>query len=128
MFCIQEKETHFDKDPLDTESQSELSDDEPSAKRLKLNSSLNSSLNLQVYQIPANYSYGTPKSLSIYPSSPALPKFVNNPLNLANPLALANEANNIVKNLQTRFSLPAKLSITPVQKNPHVTESGEIIR
>ncbi|KOB69919.1 Alanine--tRNA ligase, cytoplasmic [Operophtera brumata] len=112
--------TYLHKDYIDCQTDSD-EPDEPAAKRLKINS-----LNLQVYQIPA---FNTPKSLSIFPSSPVLPKFVNNPLNLANPLALASEANNIVKNLQTRFSLPAKLSITPVQaKNPFLTETGEVIR
>ncbi|CAG9789867.1 unnamed protein product [Diatraea saccharalis] len=136
MFCIQETESphtdpfsNNDQDPLSNPNQSESSDDEPSAKRLK--TSFNSpSLNLKVYQIPA---FNTPQSLSIFPTAPttSLPKFVNNPLNLANPLALNNSivknANNIVKNLQSRYSLPAKLTITPVQ-TPNKTETGEVVR
>ncbi|XP_053623321.1 uncharacterized protein LOC128682562 [Plodia interpunctella] len=129
MFCVQESDSHADpfsndKDPLST-NQSESSDEEPSAKRLKTYTS--PSLNLKVYQIPA---YSTPKSLSIFPVSPStqLPKFVNNPLNLANPLALAtNNTNNVVKSLHSRYSLPAKLTITPVQ-TPAKTEIGEIVR
>lgn len=129
MFCVQEnKSPHSDpfrnseKDPLNT--QSESSDDEPNAKRLKFTSP---DLSLKVYQIPT---FNTPKSLSIYPTtaSSTLPKFVNNPLNLANPLAFATsslQSNNIVKNLQSRYSLPAKLSITPVTKS---VCDGEIVR
>ncbi|XP_041968774.1 uncharacterized protein LOC121725748 [Aricia agestis] len=125
MFCIQEAEpphsnSLMEKDPLCT-AQSESSDDEPNAKRLKYTSDLN----LQVYQIPA---FNTPKSLSIFPSSSTLPKFVNNPLNLANPLALAASnlnTNNVVKTLHSRYSLPAKLSITPVTK---ATNDGEVVR
>ncbi|XP_026486433.1 uncharacterized protein LOC113393650 [Vanessa tameamea] len=129
MFCVQEKESphsepfrNSDKDPLNT--QSESSDDEPDPKRLKFTSP---DLNLQVYQIPA---FNAPKSLSIYPTTPTstLPKFVNNPLNLANPLAFATSnlhSNNIVKNLQNRYSLPAKLTITPVTKG---VCDGEIVR
>ncbi|CAH0403954.1 unnamed protein product [Chilo suppressalis] len=136
MFCVQETEnphtdpfSNSDQDPLSNPNQSESSDEEPTAKRLK--TSYNSpSLNLKVYQIPA---FNTPKSLSIFPSAPTttLPKFVNNPLNLANPLALnssiVNNANSIVKNLQSRYSLPAKLTITPVQ-TPHKTDTAEVVR
>ncbi|OWR47425.1 uncharacterized protein LOC116776958 [Danaus plexippus] len=128
MFCVQEKESHVEpfrnseKDPLTT--QSESSDDEPDPKRMKYN---RPELNLQMYQLS---SFNTPKSLSIYPSTPTstLPKFVNNPLNLANPLAFAtsNLQTNIVKNLHSRYSLPAKLTITPVTKT--VTDSGEVVR
>ncbi|XP_013195714.2 uncharacterized protein LOC106138951 [Amyelois transitella] len=130
MFCVQETDSHMDpfsndKDPLGS-NHSDSSDEEPSAKRLKTYSS--PSINLQVYQIPA---FNTPKSLSIYPTSPTttLPKFVNNPLNLANPLALAaSNANNVVKSLHSRYSLPAKLTITPVNTPPKVLENGEIVR
>ncbi|XP_023949593.2 uncharacterized protein LOC112054148 [Bicyclus anynana] len=129
MFCVQEAESPHsepfrtsDKDPLTIHSDS--SDDEPSSKRLKFAPELN----LQVYQIPA---FSTPKSLSnlsIFPSTTnTLPKFVNNPLNLANPLAFATSnlnANNIVKNLHSRYSLPAKLTITPVTK----PVEGEVVR
>ncbi|CAK1597628.1 unnamed protein product [Parnassius mnemosyne] len=134
MFCIQETEPphtdpfgNNDKDPLGaTSTQSESSDEEPEAKRLKTTYT-SPSLNLKVYQIPA---FNPPKSLSIYPTTPTsiLPKFVNNPLNLANPLAYATSnlhASNMVKSLHSRYSLPAKLTITPVQKRP--TDS-EIIR
>ncbi|XP_068625990.1 uncharacterized protein [Battus philenor] len=133
MFCVQETEPPHsdpfssDKDPLGaTSTQSESSDEEPEAKRRKTSYS-NSSLNLKVYQIPA---FNSPKSLSIFPSTPstALPKFVNNPLNLANPLAFATnnlQASNMVKSLHSRYSLPAKLTITPVQKP---TADGEIVR
>ncbi|CAH2258371.1 jg17690 [Pararge aegeria aegeria] len=130
MFCIQEAESPHsepfrtsDKDPLNIQSDS--SDDEPSAKRIKFAPELN----LQVYQIPA---FSTPKSLSnltIFPTTTnSLPKFVNNPLNLANPLAFATSnlnANNIVKNLHSRYSLPAKLTITPVNKT---VSDGEVVR
>ncbi|KAL0808362.1 hypothetical protein ABMA28_012844 [Loxostege sticticalis] len=135
MFCIQEAEPHSDpfanteNDPLSNTTQSESSDDEPAAKRHK--SFNNSSFDLQVYQIPA---FNTPKSLSIFPSTPTstLPKFVNNPLNLANPLSLTNTSivkntNSIVKNLHSRYSLPAKLTITPVQA-PSKNETGEVVR
>ncbi|CAH0599575.1 unnamed protein product [Chrysodeixis includens] len=117
MFCVQEKERTDtfanDKDPLSI-NQSESDDDEPQAKRLKY-----SPLNLQVYQIPA---FNTPKSLSIYPPN-TLPNFVNNPLNLANPLAFTAKPNgeSIVKNLHNRYSLPSKLTITPVV-------NGEVVR
>ncbi|CAG4936269.1 unnamed protein product [Parnassius apollo] len=134
MFCIQETEPphtdpfgNNDKDPLGaTITQSESSDEEPDAKRLKTTYT-SPSLNLKVYQIPA---FNPPKSLSIYPTTPTsvLPKFVNNPLNLANPLAYATsnfQASNMVKSLHSRYSLPAKLTITPVQKPP---TDGEIIR
>ncbi|XP_013174324.1 PREDICTED: uncharacterized protein LOC106122778 [Papilio xuthus] len=127
MFCIQETEPSHsdpfskDKDPLGM-AISESSDDEPDAKRPKYT---NSSLNLKVYQIPT---FNPPKSLSIYPTSQSiLPKFVNNPLNLANPLAIATsnlQATNMVKSLHSRYSLPAKLTITPV----HKPTDGEIIR
>lgn len=135
MFCVQEAEPHSDpfanteNDPLSNTTQSESSDDEPAAKRHK--SFNNSSFDLQVYQIPA---FNTPKSLSIFPSTPTstLPKFVNNPLNLANPLSLTNTSivkntNSIVKNLHSRYSLPAKLTITPVQA-PSKNETGEVVR
>ncbi|KAL4714721.1 hypothetical protein ACJJTC_002580 [Scirpophaga incertulas] len=135
MFCVQETENPHtdsfvnDEDPLGGVNRSESSDEEPSAKRLKTSYN-NSSLNLKVYQIPT---FNTPKSLSIFPTSPStsLPQFVNNPLNLANPLALntslVKNANSIVKNLHTRYSLPAKLTITPVQ-TPSRTDSGEVVR
>lgn len=125
MFCLQEKELHADpfneKDPLESHTLTDSSDDEPSSKRLKFDSELN----LKVYQIPT---FNTPKSLSIYPIpsntlSNTLPKFVNNPLNLANPLDLAANVNNVVKSLQSRYSLPAKLMITPVPKT-----EGEVVR
>ncbi|XP_072941388.1 uncharacterized protein [Epargyreus clarus] len=132
MFCLQETEPPHndpfsnDKDPL-TVTQTDSSDDEPSAKRLKFTSP---SLNLKVYQIPA---FNTPKSLSIFPTTPTstLPKFVNNPLNLANPLAFATSnlsSSNVVKNLHTRYSLPAKLTITPVNPVTKVTNDGEVVR
>lgn len=126
MFCIQETEPSHsdpfskDKDPLSM-TISESSDDEPDAKRPKYT---NSSLNLKVYQIPT---FNPPKSLSIYPTNSILPKFVNNPLNLANPLAIATsnlQATNMVKSLHSRYSLPAKLTITPV----HKPTDGEIVR
>ncbi|KAI8428413.1 hypothetical protein MSG28_007238 [Choristoneura fumiferana] len=125
MFCIQEKESHTDpfseKDPLSTAQSS--SDDEPAPKRIK---TFSPSLNLKVYQIPAFN-----KSLSIFPTPDVtLPKFVNNPLNLANPLALPSiqaQAANVVKSLHSRYSLPAKLSITPVQ-TPKSCDSGGIVR
>ncbi|KAJ8704082.1 hypothetical protein PYW07_013376 [Mythimna separata] len=117
MFCVQEKERSSfssDKDPLSI-TQTDSEDDEPEAKRIKY-----SPLNLQVYQIPA---FNTPKSLSIYPTN-TLPNFVNNPLNLANPLAFATTPNgeSLVKNLHNRYSLPAKLTITPV------VNGGEVVR
>ncbi|XP_045781690.1 uncharacterized protein LOC123878521 [Maniola jurtina] len=125
MFCIQEADSLHsepfrtsDKDPL---NQSDSSDDEPTSKRLKLTPEFN----LQVYQIPA---FSTPKSLTIFPTTTnTLPKFVNNPLNLANPLAFATNnlhTNNIVKSLHSRYSLPAKLTITPVTK----PVDGEVVR
>lgn len=126
MFCVQEKERpsfSTDKDPLSIQSESE--DDEPEAKRHKY-----SPLSLQVYQIPA---FNTPKTLSIYPPN-TLPNFVNNPLNLANPLAfatkIAQNGENLVKNLQNRYSLPAKLTITPVVSNEVVRykKNGEIAK
>lgn len=100
MFCVQEKErtSSFatDKDPLSMGSESD--DDEPEAKRLKY-----SPLSLQVYQIPA---FNTPKSLSIYPTN-TLPNFVNNPLNLANPLAFTatngQNEESIVRSLHNRY-------------------------
>lgn len=128
MFCVQEKESPHsetfrttDKDPLNTQSDS--SDDEPDPKRLKFSTP---DLKLQVYQLP---SFKTPSSLSIFPSTPTstLPKFVNNPLNLANPLAFATSSlntNNLVKSLQNRYSLPSKLTITPVK----TVSDGEIVR
>ncbi|XP_063390505.1 uncharacterized protein LOC134676156 isoform X2 [Cydia fagiglandana] len=124
MFCVQEKDSHTDpfatteKDPLAAQSSS---DDEPAPKRLK---TFAPSLNLQVYQIPAFN-----KGLSIFPTPEVtLPKFVNNPLNLANPLALPSiQASNVVKSLHSRYSLPAKLSITPVQ-TPKSCDSGGIVR
>ncbi|CAK1556015.1 unnamed protein product [Leptosia nina] len=121
MFCLQEKDLRSDpfteKDPLESHTLSDSSDEEPSSKRLKYDSELN----LKVYQIPT---YNTPSSLSIYPvPSHPLPKFINNPLNLANPLNLVNNVNNVVKSLQSRYSLPAKLMITPVTKT-----DGEVIR
>ncbi|XP_063836797.1 uncharacterized protein LOC135085944 [Ostrinia nubilalis] len=133
MFCVQEAEhsdpfANAENDPLSNTTQSESSDEEPAAKRHKAFS--NSSFDLQVYQIPA---FNTPKSLSIFPSTQTstLPKFVNNPLNLANPLSLTNTAiknsNSIVKNLHSRYSLPAKLTITPVT-TPSKNESGEVVR
>ncbi|KAG6462135.1 uncharacterized protein LOC115451447 [Manduca sexta] len=130
MFCVQESEhkdpfAASDQDPLGA-APSESSDDEPAAKRHK--SFESPSLNLKVYQIPA---FNTPNSLAIYPTTPALPKFVNNPLNLANPLAFATsnlEPTNFVKGLHSRYSLPAKLTITPVQTPTKVCENGEIIR
>ncbi|PZC73502.1 hypothetical protein B5X24_HaOG209482 [Helicoverpa armigera] len=121
MFCVQEKERAdtfaSDKDPLSiTQTPTDSDDsDEPAAKRIKY-----SPLNLQVYQIPA---FNTPKSLSIYPTN-TLPNFVNNPLNLANPLSFATKPQNgesLVKNLHHRYSLPAKLTITPVV-------NGEVVR
>ncbi|XP_075989319.1 uncharacterized protein LOC142985188 [Anticarsia gemmatalis] len=127
MFCVQEKERDTfatDKDPLSLPSESD--DEEPEAKRIKY-----SPLNLQVYQIPA---FNTPKSLSIYPTN-TLPNFVNNPLNLANPLAFTTSkgqnGENIVKNLQNRYSLPAKLTITPVQVSTEVVrykKNGEVAK
>ncbi|CAB3222437.1 unnamed protein product [Arctia plantaginis] len=127
MFCVQEKERAntfaTDKDPLSIGSESD--DDEPEAKRLKY-----SPLNLQVYQIPA---FNTPKSLSIYPTN-TLPNFVNNPLNLANPLAFAatngQNGENIVKTLHNRYSLPSKLTITPVVNNEVVRykKNGEVAK
>lgn len=133
MFCVQEPDPHKDPfsetDPLSSAVVSESSDDEPSAKRLKT-SYTSPGINLKVYQIPAF----TNKSLTIYPSPPtSLPQFVGNPLNLANPLTLTNNlnnhANNIVRNLQNRYSLPAKLTITPIQSpKPSVTNTGEVIR
>ncbi|XP_049883432.1 uncharacterized protein LOC126378937 [Pectinophora gossypiella] len=141
MFCVQESEPartdpfNTEKDPLSVNI-SESSDEEPTAKRMKpsfTSPTLSPSLNLKVYQIPA---FNAPKSLSIYPATTtALPKFVNNPLNLANPLALGNlqnnihNANNFVKTLQSRYSLPAKLTISPVQSpKPVVTNTGEVVR
>lgn len=136
MFCIQEAESpHSDPfrssdiDPLITDS----SDDEPNAKRLKFTPELN----LQVYQIPAypSKSLSNCSNLSIFPTSTnSLPKFVNNPLNLANPLAFATSnltvdsvhTSNIVKSLHSRYSLPSKLTITPVTKP--VTVEGEVVR
>ncbi|XP_037876016.1 uncharacterized protein LOC101741104 [Bombyx mori] len=126
MFCIQESDHKdpfsSDQDPL--EGPSESSDDEPASKRLKTYDS--PSLNLKVYQIPA---YNASKSLSIYPTAPQLPIFVNNPLNLANPLALNTtvQVDNVVKNLHSRYSLPAKLTITPVPQSPKC-ENGQIVR
>jgi hypothetical protein len=129
MFWVQEPERDpfsSDQDPLREHANSESSDEEPSAKRLKTAYS-SPSLNLKVFQIPAF----SPKS--IFPSTPTstLPQFVNNPLNLANPLSLNNaivtNAKSIVKNLQSRYSLPAKLTITPVQ-SPVKTDTGEVVR
>ncbi|CAG4958282.1 unnamed protein product [Colias eurytheme] len=122
MFCLQEKELPHsepfaEKDPLDSQTLSDSSDDAPPQKRIKFDSELN----LQVYQIPT---FNTPKSLSIYPMpSNTLPKFVNNPLNLANPLNISSNVNNVVKSLQSRYSLPSKLMITPVNKI-----DGEVVR
>ncbi|XP_052755279.1 uncharacterized protein LOC128201663 [Galleria mellonella] len=130
MFCIQETEPHMDpfsdKDPLNTNTPSESSDDEPNAKRLKTYGS--PSLNLKVYQIPA---FNTPSSLSIFPTTTnTLPKFVNNPLNLANPLSLTanNIGNSVVKSLHSRYSLPSKLTITPVPTPTKSAETGEVVR
>lgn len=97
-----------EKDPLSTQTISDSSEDEPEAKRSKIDFA-NSSLNLKVYKIP-NY---TNSNLTIYPTTPnALPKFVNNPLNLANPLALNNFLNKPVQN--NRFSLPNIIKTPPV--------------
>lgn len=127
MFCIQEPDRSLSSPLMTTEqdplcsTQSESSDDEPTSKSLKY---ANTDLNLQVYQIP----YSPPNTtITIYPSSTSsLPKFVNNPLNLANPLAFAtsNMNTSIAKTLHSRYSLPAKLTITPVSK---ITD-GEIVR
>ncbi|KAJ0169769.1 hypothetical protein K1T71_014375 [Dendrolimus kikuchii] len=123
MFCVQEQEhtdPFADEDPLTHHTDS--SDDEPPSKRLKAYET--PALNLKVYQIPA---FSSQKGLSIFPSTSTLPKFVNNPLNLANPLAFAT--NNLQKeSLHSRYSLPAKLSITPIQTPPKVCDNGEIIR
>ncbi|XP_037966655.2 uncharacterized protein LOC105392623 [Plutella xylostella] len=117
MFCVQESDSGLndtfsnDKDPLDSASQQSDSDDEhePTAKRPKM--AFNSGINLQVYKIPA---FNIPKSLSIFPSPPTstLPMFVNNPLNLANPLTITANGNGNYNPLK-RYSLPAKLPMTP---------------
>ncbi|CAH2062477.1 unnamed protein product, partial [Iphiclides podalirius] len=127
MFCIQETEPprsgpySGDKDPLSVVGHTSSSDDEPAAKRPKPFGS--PSLNLKVYQIPA---YSQPSPLPSYSPPARLPKFVNNPLNLANPLAFASglQASSMVKNLHSRYSLPAKLTITPVHRHAN----GDIVR
>lgn len=79
---------------------SDSSDDEPKSKCQKLD--YESSVNLKIVQLP---SYKT-----IYPTSPStLPKFVNNPLNLANPLALTS----LLKKPQNRYSLPSLSKTLP---------------
>lgn len=132
MFCVQESESTMtesytsDKDPLDSASQQSESDDEPEAKRSKM-SYTTPGINLQVYQIPA---FNIPKSLSIFPTTPTstLPKFVNNPLNLANPLSITTNGTNGSFNPK-RYSLPAKLpfQMTSTPKNIHNTSLQKVV-